>query len=157
VKISLILVGKTDDTFIKQAVEIYSKRLSHYIQLNVQVITEIKNSGKLAESELKEREGELVLKLIQPADFVLLLDDKGKQFTSVEYAAYLQKLMNAATKNLVVVVGGAFGFSDKVYKRANAQLSLSKMTFTHQLVRVFFLEQTYRAFTILKGESYHHD
>ena len=156
-KISLILVGKTDDTFIKQAVDIYSKRLSHYIQLNVHVISEIKNSGKLAESELKEREGELVLKQVQPADFVLLLDDKGKQFTSVEYATYLQRLMNAGTKNLVVVVGGAFGFSEKVYKRANAQLSLSKMTFTHQLVRVFFLEQTYRALTILKGESYHHD
>ncbi len=156
-KITLILVGKTDDTFIKQAVELYAKRLSHYIQLNIHVPADIKNSGKLSEVELKEREGELVLKQIQPVDFVLLLDDKGKQFTSVEYAAYLQKLMNAGTKNLVVVVGGAFGFSEKVYKRANAQLSLSKMTFTHQLVRVFFLEQTYRAFTILKGESYHHD
>ncbi len=156
-KLSIVLVGKTDEGFIKQGVELYQKRLSYYLPLNVLVLADIKGAGKFEPEQLKSKEGELILKQVQPSDFMLLLDDKGKQYTSVEYANYLQKHMNAATKNLVVVVGGAYGFSEKVYARANGLLSLSKMTLTHQMVRFFFLEQTYRAMTILKGESYHHE
>lgn len=156
-KLTLLLVGKTDEGFVKQAFELFEKRLKHYLVFTSFVLPDIKNAGKISADELKTKEGELLLKQIQAADFVLLLDDKGQQFTSKEYATYLQKLMNAGTKNLVVVVGGAFGFSPQVYARANARLSLSKMTLTHQMVRIFFLEQTYRAMTIIKGESYHHE
>ena len=156
-KITLFLVGKTEGGFVKEAFEIYEKRLKHYIPFATVVLTDIKHAGKIHENELKEKEGGLILNHIQPSDFVILLDNKGNQFTSIEYAAYLQKLMNAGTKNLSVVVGGAFGFSEKVYSRANALVSLSKMTLTHQMVRIFFAEQTYRALTIIKGESYHHE
>jgi 23S rRNA (pseudouridine1915-N3)-methyltransferase len=156
-KLTILFVGKTDDGFIKQGVEHYQKRLAHYLPINVIVIPDSKGGVKFPQNILKEKEGELILKQIQSTDFVLLLDDKGKQFSSTEYAEFLQKKMNTGIKNLLVVVGGAFGFSDKVYARANAQLSLSKLTFTHQMVRLIFLEQSYRAMTILKGESYHHD
>ena len=156
-KITILLIGKTDEGFVKQGFELYEKRIKHYINLTTVVISDIKNAGKMPQEELKLKEGELILKQLQASDFVLLLDDKGKQYTSIEYSKYLQKLMNAATKNLVVLVGGAFGFSEKVYARANGQISLSKMTLTHQMVRLFFAEQTYRAMTIIKGESYHHE
>ena len=156
-KITLLLIGKTDDTNIKLAIEGYEKRLKHYISFEMQVIPDVKNAGKMNALELKEREGDLILKAIKPSDYFVLLDDKGKQMSSVEYSNYLQKCLNAGMRHLVIVVGGAFGFSNKVYERADMQLSLSRMTFTHQMVRLFFVEQTYRAFTILKGESYHHE
>ena len=153
----MLLIGKTDDTNIKLAIEGYEKRLKHYISFEMQVIPDVKNAGKMNALELKEREGEMILKAVKPSDYLVLLDDKGKQLSSMEYSNYLQKCMNAGMRNIVFVVGGAFGFSEQVYKRAEMQLSLSRMTFTHQMVRLFFMEQTYRAFTILKGESYHHE
>ena len=156
-KITLLLIGKTDDSNIKQAIEGYEKRLKHYISFEMQVIPDVKNAGKMNALELKEREGEMILKAVKPSDYLVLLDDKGKQLSSMEYSKHLQKCMNAGMRNIVFVVGGAFGFSEQVYKHAEMQLSLSRMTFTHQMVRLFFMEQTYRAFTILKGESYHHE
>ena len=156
-KVTLLLVGKTEEGFIKQGLEIYENRLKHYISFSSIIITDVKNAGKISPSDLKMKEGELILKHFAASDFVVLLDDKGKQFSSVEFAHYMQKQMNSGIKNLCFVVGGAFGFSEQVYNRANAQLSLSKMTLTHQMVRVFFVEQLYRTMTILKGESYHHE
>ncbi|MBL0048492.1 MAG: 23S rRNA (pseudouridine(1915)-N(3))-methyltransferase RlmH [Bacteroidetes bacterium] len=156
-KITLFLIGKTEEGFVKTACEQYEKRLKHYIPFVINVIPDVKNAGKLAHQELKLKEGELLLKQLNNSDFVVLLDDKGKQFSSIEYAAYLQLQMNSGLKNLCFVVGGAFGFSDEVYARANSKFSLSKMTFTHQMIRMLFLEQSYRALSILKGESYHHE
>ena len=156
-KVTLLLVGKTEEGFIKQGLEIYENRLKHYISFSSIIITDVKNAGKISPSDLKMKEGELILKHFAASDFVVLLDDKGKQFSSIEFSHYMQKQMNSGIKNLCFVVGGAFGFSEQVYNRANAQLSLSKMTLTHQMVRVFFVEQLYRTMTILKGESYHHE
>ena len=156
-KVTLLLVGKTEEGFIKQGLEIYENRLKHYISFSSIIITDVKNAGKISPSDLKIKEGELILKHFTASDFVVLLDDKGKQFSSVEFSNYIQKQMNSGIKNLCFVVGGAFGFSEQVYNRANMQLSLSKMTLTHQMVRIFFLEQLYRTMTILKGESYHHE
>ena len=156
-KITLLLVGKTEEGFVKEACDLYEKRLKHYILPAVTVIPDIKNGGKLSQADLKLKEGELLMKQISKSDFVVLLDDKGKQFSSKEFASYLQLQMNSGLKNLCFIIGGAFGFSDEIYERANAKLSLSKMTFTHQMARMLFLEQTYRALTILKGESYHHE
>lgn len=156
-KVTLLLVGKTEEGFIKQGLEIYENRLKHYISFTSIIIADVKNAGKISPSDLKIKEGELILKHFTASDFVVLLDDKGKQFSSVEFSNYIQKQMNSGIKNLCFVVGGAFGFSEQVYNRANMQLSLSKMTLTHQMVRIFFLEQLYRTMTILKGESYHHE
>jgi len=157
VKVSLYLIGKTDEGFVKTAVDLFEKRLKHYLPFSIITLPDIKNAGKISQLELKTKEGELLLKQFNNADLVILLDDKGKQFTSVEFAAYFQQQMNSGVKNLCFVIGGAFGFSDAVYARANSKLSLSKMTFTHQMIRILFVEQCYRAMTILKGESYHHE
>ena len=156
-KVTLLLVGKTEEGFIKQGLEIYENRLKHYISFTSIIIADVKNAGKISLFDLKIKEGELILKHFTASDFVVLLDDKGKQFSSIEFSHYMQKQMNSGIKNLCFVVGGAFGFSEQVYNRANAQLSLSKMTLTHQMVRIFFVEQLYRTMTILKGESYHHE
>ena len=156
-KVTLLLVGKTEEGFIKQGLEIYENRLKHYISFTSIIIADVKNAGKITLFDLKIKEGELILKHFTASDFVVLLDDKGKQFSSIEFSHYMQKQMNSGIKNLCFVVGGAFGFSEQVYNRANAQLSLSKMTLTHQMVRIFFVEQLYRTMTILKGESYHHE
>ncbi len=156
-KVSLYLIGKTDEGFVKTAVDLFEKRLKHYLPFSIITLPDIKNAGKISQLELKTKEGELLLKQFNNADLVILLDDKGKQFTSVEFAAYFQQQMNSGVKNLCFVIGGAFGFSDAVYARANSKLSLSKMTFTHQMIRILFVEQCYRAMTILKGESYHHE
>ena len=156
-KIKLIIIGKTKSKFLIEGENEYQKRLRHYCKFSELIISDIKNSGKLSKKELKEKEGNLVLKSIKNNDYVVLLDDKGLALSSPRFAGFLNKKMVSSTNELVFIVGGAFGFSENVYKRANTKLSLSKMTFSHQMVRIIFKEQLYRAFTILKGEKYHHE
>lgn len=155
-KIKLLVVGKTDESFVEEGIEKYLKRLKHYISFEIIVLPDVKQGSKLNTEKLKEEEGKLILQKLENSDQVVLLDEKGKNFSSEEFAGFLQKKMNGGFPTLVFIVGGAFGFSKEVYKRANEQLSLSKMTFSHQMVRLFFTEQLYRAFTIIKGEKYHH-
>jgi 23S rRNA (pseudouridine1915-N3)-methyltransferase len=155
-QIRLIAVGKTDHAAIQTLLEEYSKRLGFYIKFELEIIPDLKNSKNLSEASQKEKEGEMILKKVQSSDELVLLDEQGKQYSSVDFSDYLQKKMNAGLKQLIFVIGGPYGFSEEVYQRANAKISLSKMTFSHQMVRVFFVEQLYRAFTILKKEPYHH-
>ena len=155
--IKLIVIGKTKSKFLLDGENEYQKRLRHYCKFSELIIPDIKNGGKLSKKELKEKEGNLILASIKNSDYVILLDDKGLELSSIGFSEFLNKKMVSSTNELVFVVGGAFGFSENVYKRANTKLSLSKMTFSHQMVRMIFKEQLYRAFTILKGEKYHHD
>lgn len=155
-KITLLVVGKTTDIHIDSLIQEYQKRLTHYIPFALQVIPEIKNTKALTPEQQKQAEGELILRTVAPNTKMILLDEHGKEFRSIEYAEYLQKVMLSG-QDMVVVVGGPYGFSDAVYQRANGKISLSKMTFSHQMVRLFFVEQTYRAMTILRGEPYHHE
>jgi 23S rRNA (pseudouridine1915-N3)-methyltransferase len=156
-KIKLLVIGKTDDKNLQQLIDDYQKRLGFYSKFELIVIPDIKNAKNITENQQKEKEGELILKQLDSSDELILLDEKGKQFRSVEFADLLQKKMNSGIKQLLFVVGGPYGFSDKLYKMANAKISLSKMTFSHQMVRLFMVEQLYRAFTILKNEPYHHE
>lgn len=156
-KIKLLTIGKTDNKHLIQLIEEYQNRLKHYIKFELEVIPDIKNVKNLSEVQQKEKEGALILSKLQNTDDLVLLDDKGKQFTSIEFSQYLQKKMNSGIKQLVLVIGGPYGFSDTVYKKAIAKISLSKMTFSHQMIRLFAVEQIYRAFTILKNEPYHHE
>lgn len=156
-KIKLLVIGKTDDKNLQQLIDDYQKRLGFYSKFELIVIPDIKNAKNLTENQQKEKEGELILKQLDSSDELILLDEKGKGFRSVEFADLLQKKMNSGIKQLVFVVGGPYGFSDEVYKKANAKISLSKMTFSHQMIRLFMVEQLYRAFTILKNEPYHHE
>ena len=156
-KVKLILIGKTKSKFLLDGENEYQKRLKHYCKFSELIISDIKNAGKLSKKELIEKEGSLILASIKSSDYVILLDDKGITLSSIEFSELLNKKMVSSTNELVFVVGGAFGFSESVYQRANTQLSLSKMTFSHQMVRLIFKEQLYRAFTILKGEKYHHE
>jgi 23S rRNA (pseudouridine1915-N3)-methyltransferase len=155
-QITLIAIGKTDNTDLERLIAIYEKRLQHYVKFQLQVIPDIKNSKNLSEAQQKEKEGELILGQIQNSDVLILLDEKGKQYTSVEFSQFLQKKMNSGIKNLVLVIGGPYGFGSTVHQRSNGKISLSKMTFSHQMVRLFFVEQLYRGFTILRNEPYHH-
>ena len=155
--IKLIVIGKTKFKFLIEGESEYVKRLKHYCKFSELIIPDVKNTGKLSKKELKEKEGNLILESIKNNEYVISLDDKGLALTSVDFAEFLNKKMVSSTNELVFVVGGAFGFSESVYKRANTKLSLSKMTFSHQMVRLIFKEQLYRAFTILKGEKYHHE
>lgn len=155
--ITLLTIGKTDNSALQSLIDVYANRLKHYVRFEMVVIPDIKNTKNLSEDQQKEKEGEALLKQLQPADFFVLFDEKGKQFTSVAFADLLQKHMNSGLKNLVFAIGGPYGFSDAVYKRANGKISLSKMTFSHQMVRLFVVEQLYRAFTILRNEPYHHE
>lgn len=155
-QIRLIAVGKTDHPAIQTLLDEYIKRLGFYIKFEMEIIPDLKNSKSLSEAAQKEKEGELILKKVQISDELVLLDEQGKQHSSVDFSEYLQKKMNAGLKQLIFVIGGPYGFSESVYQRANGKISLSKMTFSHQMVRVFFTEQLYRAFTILKNEPYHH-
>ena len=155
-KITLLVVGKTTDIHIDSLIQEYQKRLTHYIPFALQVIPEIKNTKALTSEQQKQAEGELILRAISPSTKMILLDEHGKEFRSIEYAEYVQKAMLSG-QDIVFVVGGPYGFSDAVYQRANGKISLSKMTFSHQMVRLFFVEQTYRAMTILRGEPYHHE
>ena len=156
-KIKLIVVGKTNAKYLLEGEKEYGNRLKHYTKFEEIIITDVKQSGKLSENELKKKESQLILGKLENSDHVILLDDKGKSYSSVEFANFLQQKMNSSLKSLVFVVGGAFGFSDEVYLRANSKLSLSKMTFSHQMVRLIFKEQLYRGFSILRGEKYHHE
>jgi len=155
-QIKLIAIGKTDDKQLLQLIEQYQKRLKHYIKFDLDIIPDIKNVKNLSEKQQKEKEGELILKKISSTDVMVLLDENGKQFSSVEYANYLQKKMNSGIKQLVFIIGGPYGFSDNVYQKSQGKISLSKMTFSHQMIRLFIVEQIYRGFTILKNEPYHH-
>lgn len=154
--IKLVAIGKTDSTHLQELITQYEHRLKHYIRFELEIIPDIKNAKNLSEVQQKEKEGEALLKRLQPTDVLVLLDENGKQHTSIEFSNYLQKKMNAGIKRMVVVIGGPYGFSDEIYQKAQGKLSLSKMTFSHQMVRLFIVEQIYRAFTILKNEPYHH-
>ena len=154
--IKLIAIGKTDDTQLITLIDRYQNRLKHYIKFNFEIIPDIKNVKNLSEKQQKEKEGEMILKQLSPTDVLILLDENGKQFTSVEFSQYLQKKMNAGIKQLVFVIGGPYGFSEAVYQKAQGKIALSKMTFSHQMIRLFVVEQFYRGFTILKNEPYHH-
>ncbi|MGB5499617.1 MAG: 23S rRNA (pseudouridine(1915)-N(3))-methyltransferase RlmH [Maribacter sp.] len=154
--IKMIAIGKTDSVSLQDLIKVYENRLKHYIKFELDIIPDIKNVKNLSETQQKEKEGELILKKLKATDVLILLDENGKQFGSVEFSDFLQKKMNSGIKQLVLVVGGPYGFSDAIYTKAQAKISLSKMTFSHQMVRLFILEQLYRAFTILKNEPYHH-
>ena len=156
-KITLLTVGKTDKDWVREGMEIYISRLKHYIPFSVVEIPELKNVSALTKEQIKTREGELILKNIRPTDDLILLDERGKEYTSVELARNIQDKISYIGKDMVYVIGGAYGFSDAVYSRANSKISLSRMTFSHQMVRAIFIEQLYRAFNIMKGEPYHHE
>ena len=155
-KITLLVVGKTTDTHIETLIQEYQKRLMHYLTFALQVIPELKNTKALTSEQQKQAEGEMILKAVTSSADLILLDEHGKEFRSIEFADYVQKRMSSG-RDVVFVVGGPYGFSEAVYQRANGKISLSKMTFSHQMVRLFFVEQLYRAMTILKGEPYHHE
>jgi len=154
--IKLIAIGKTDNKQLQQLIDIYQKRLSFYIKFSFDIIPDIKNVKHLSEAQQKQKEGELILSKVSASDILMLLDENGKQFNSIDFSNYLQKQMNSGIKQLVFVIGGPYGFSEEVYNKAKSKIALSKMTFSHQMVRLFFIEQLYRGFTILKNEPYHH-
>lgn len=155
-KTILILVGKTTNKIFQTGINDYTERIGHYIPFNITTIPELKNTKSLSEEQQKQKEGELILKEILSSDTVVLLDERGKDFRSIEYAEWLRQ-RQATARRLVFVIGGSYGFSKDVYDRANEKISLSKMTFSHQMVRLIFTEQLYRACTIIKGEPYHHE
>jgi len=155
-KIKLIVVGKSAFDFVKEGEEVYEKRLVHYLPFEKLVLPDIKNPKNLSLEELKKKEGEMILSKITNQDFLVLLDENGNQSSSIKFASWLEKKVNDGTRSIIFVIGGAFGFSKEVYDRSNQLISLSKMTFSYQLVRIIFLEQLYRAQTILKREPYHH-
>ena len=155
--IKLIVISKTDVPYMQTGIDEYISRLKHYCDFELVVIPALKNLGKASPEEIKEKEGELILKQLAKVDQTVLLDEHGKEYTSVGFSEYLQKQMNAGTRTLAFVIGGAFGFSPAVYAAATHKISLSQMTFNHQMVRLFFLEQLYRAFTILRHEKYHNE
>lgn len=156
-KLHFIVIGKTTDKHLDALLADYSSRLKHYIPFDMEVIPELKNAKALTFEQQKEKEAELLFKSLKEGDYLVLLDEGGKEFRSVEFAAYLEKKQMTVSRRLVFVVGGPYGFSDEVYRRAQEKISLSKMTFSHQMVRLFFVEQLYRAMTILRGEPYHHE
>jgi len=155
-QITLIAIGKTDRSELEELIAVYKNRLKHYIKFQIDIIPDIKNRKNLSEAQQKEKEGELILAQLQPTDTLILLDEKGKQYSSMDFAQFLQKKMNSGIKNLVFVIGGPYGFSDAIYAKSSGKISLSKMTFSHQMVRLFIVEQVYRGFTILRNEPYHH-
>ena len=156
-KITLLTVGKTDVDWVKKGLELYTSRLKHYIPFSITEIPELKNVSALTKEQIKVREGELILKNIKSSDDVILLDEHGKEYSSINFSALIQKKMSLEGKDIVFIIGGAYGFSEDIYRRANSKVSLSQMTFSHQMVRVIFTEQIYRAFTIMRGEPYHHE
>ncbi|WP_370480212.1 23S rRNA (pseudouridine(1915)-N(3))-methyltransferase RlmH [Tamlana flava] len=154
--IKLIAIGKTDNKLLTSLIDDYQKRLGFYVKFDFEIIPDVKNAKNLSEEQQKQKEGNLILSKLNTTDTLVLLDEQGKQFNSVAFSNYLQKHMNSGIKQLVFVIGGPYGFSDGVYKKADGKLSLSKMTFSHQMIRLFFIEQLYRGFTILRNEPYHH-
>lgn len=155
--IKLLAVGKTDDKNLQALIEEYVKRVSFYVKFDVEIIPDIKNAKNLSVIQQKEKEGSLILSKVSSSDWLILLDEKGKSFSSTQFADFLQKRMNSGIKNLFFVIGGPYGFSDEVYAKTNGKISLSSMTFSHQMVRLFFIEQLYRGYTILRNEPYHHE
>lgn len=155
-KLNLLLCGKTDFPWTATGMDIYSKRIKNYVPFDIKVLPDLKNTANLSADEIKTSEGQKILNAMTPSDFVILLDENGRSLSSVDFASDIQKLMNSGRKNIFFVIGGPYGFSKKVYERANDKISLSPMTFSHQIVRLIFLEQLYRAFTILNNEPYHH-
>lgn len=155
-QIKFLVIGKTDSTQLSELTDEYIQRLKHYIKFDLEILPDIKNSKNLSEAQQKDKEGEAILKKLSATDVLILLDENGRQYTSVDFSSFLQKKMNAGIKQLVLVIGGPYGFSDAVYTKAQSKISLSKMTFSHQIIRLFIVEQVYRAFTILKNEPYHH-
>ena len=155
-KIKLLTIGKTDNAALAQLIKTYEARLKHYIQFSIEIIPDLKNIKNFSEEIQKEKEGDLILSKISTTDRMVLLDENGTSFDSIEFSKFLQKQMNSGIKQLVFVIGGPYGFSEKIYKKSQGKISLSKMTFSHQMVRLFAIEQIYRGFTILKNEPYHH-
>ncbi|WP_293954837.1 MULTISPECIES: 23S rRNA (pseudouridine(1915)-N(3))-methyltransferase RlmH [unclassified Sphingobacterium] len=156
-KITLLCIGKTDEKYLIEGIEKYTKRLKFYVNFNIVVLPDIKNVKSFSAEQQKDKEALLILKQLQPQDFVVLLDEHGKEFRSLEFSVYLEKMMIQSVQHLVFVIGGPYGFDQKIYDRAKSKISLSKMTFSHQMIRLFFTEQLYRAFSIMKGEPYHHE
>jgi 23S rRNA (pseudouridine1915-N3)-methyltransferase len=156
-KTTLLTIGKTDESYLKAGVEKYVKRLKHYTRLTIIEIDDLKNAKVLTQDQQKVKEGELILKKIAPLDHVVLLDENGARLSSREFAGYIEKKNLSAINHLIFIIGGPYGFDRQVYQRADDKLSLSEMTFSHQMVRLFFVEQLYRAYTIIRGEPYHHD
>lgn len=156
-KITLLAIGKTNAKYLQEGIDQYTKRLSHYIPFELKILPDVKTAKALTTDKQKEMEGEMFMSAIQQGDWVTLLDERGKEFTSRDFASYIDKKMITIPKNLIFIIGGPYGFSKAMYDRANEKLSLSKMTFSHEMIRLFFVEQIYRAMTILKGEPYHHD
>jgi len=154
--IKILTIGKTDNKALQSLIDDYTKRLSFYIKFDLEIIPDIKNVKNLSESQQKEKEGELILAKLTATDQLILLDENGTTFSSIGFSDYLQKKMNSGAKTIVFVIGGPYGFSDEVYQKAQGKISLSLMTFSHQMVRLFFIEQLYRGFTILRNEPYHH-
>ncbi|NRB52161.1 MAG: 23S rRNA (pseudouridine(1915)-N(3))-methyltransferase RlmH [Saprospiraceae bacterium] len=154
-KVEFWVIGKTGESYLKQGIELYVKRLSHYLPFQMVVVPDVKTSKGMKPNQLKEKEGEAILQKLKSEDLLILLDEKGKSFNSVFFAKYMDQLLMRPGRRLIFLVGGAFGFSEALYKRAQGKLSLSDMTFSHQMIRLFFVEQLYRAMTILRNEPYH--
>ena len=154
--IKLLAIGKTDNKNLQALIEEYTKRLGFYIKFDLDIIPDIKNAKNLSESEQKIKEGQLILNKLSPTDYLILLDENGKEFSSIGFSEFLQKKMNSGLKTIVFVIGGPYGFSEEVYQKAEGKVSLSQMTFSHQMIRLFVIEQIYRGFTILNNEPYHH-
>ena len=156
-KFVLLMIGKTNSESLQKLIDDYQNRLLHYLSFETVVIPELKNTKNLSTQEQKEKEADLIFKQIENQDNVILLDEKGKQFSSVAFAGFLEKKMHSSAKRMIFVIGGPFGFSQRIYDRANGMISMSPMTFSHQMIRLIFAEQLYRAMTIIRGESYHHE
>ena len=156
-KITLLAVGKTDDSRIEQLTKMYTDRLQHYVNFELEIIPDLKKTKNLSEDQQKNEEGKLILNKLEKSDFVTILDEKGKKYTSMQFAELINKRSVSGLKRLIFIIGGPYGFSPDVYSRTNSKLSLSDMTFSHQMVRLFAVEQIYRAFTILRNEPYHHE
>lgn len=156
-KIELSVIGKTSIGYLKQGIDEYIKRLKHYVPFEIKYIDDIKNTKNISEDQQKRTEGAKILSLLDKSDFVVLLDEHGKEYTSMQYSSYIQKRMLSGAKKVVFVIGGPYGFSQEVYDRANDKISFSKMTFNHEMIRLIFTEQLYRAYTIINHEPYHHE
>lgn len=156
-KIEILAIGKTQSKYLAEGIEGYCNRIGHYLPFELTVLPDIKTTRTLSEAVQKQKEGQLMLAAMQPSDFVVLLDERGREYTSREFAGFIEKKMASGLKRLLLVIGGPYGFSDEVYARADGKISLSRMTFSHEMVRLFITEQIYRAMTILRGEPYHHD
>ncbi|MEG2219312.1 MAG: 23S rRNA (pseudouridine(1915)-N(3))-methyltransferase RlmH [Muribaculaceae bacterium] len=156
-KITLVVIGKTGDSYLSEGINNYVKRLSFYIPFEIQYLADLKNTKNLSEIQQKQFEGQVLLKFFDPSDYVVLLDEHGKEFTSIDFSKYIEKKMHSVSKRLIFVIGGPYGFSQEVKAIANEKISISKMTFSHEMIRLIFTEQLYRAMTILNNEPYHHE